>query len=59
MTFIVGIAGGIGSGKTAASDRFQQLGITVVDADVCARVPVAKGKPALAEIAKNLVMIFC
>ena len=31
MTFIIGLTGGIGSGKTAASDHFAQLGIDVVD----------------------------
>ena len=32
--YIVGLTGGIGSGKTAVSDRFQDKGITIVDADV-------------------------
>lgn len=32
-TFIVGLTGGIGSGKSAATDRFAALGITVVDTD--------------------------
>ena len=32
--FVVGLTGGIGSGKTAASDRFASHGITVVDGDV-------------------------
>lgn len=50
MVFIVGLTGGIGSGKTAVSDRFAELGITVVDADVCARVVVEPGRPALAQI---------
>lgn len=53
MAFIIGIAGGIGSGKTAASDYFQSLGLSVVDADVCARKPVAKGQPALSAIAAH------
>lgn len=48
---VIGLTGGIGSGKTLATDHFQRLGITVVDADVCARVVVAPGQPALAEIA--------
>lgn len=48
--FVVGIAGGIGSGKTAASDRFAALGVAVVDADVEARGVVANGEPALAAI---------
>lgn len=48
--FIVGLTGGIGSGKTAASNWFQAQGITVVDADVVAREVVAPGTPALAAI---------
>lgn len=51
--FIVGITGGIGSGKTAVSDRFATYDIDVVDADLCARVVVEKGKPALAEIIQH------
>ena len=47
---ILGITGGIGSGKSAATDYLQQLGITVVDADQCSRVVVEQGKPALAAI---------
>ncbi|MFP6816881.1 MAG: dephospho-CoA kinase [Pseudomonadales bacterium] len=49
--WVLGITGGIGSGKTAVSDRFQALGITVVDADVASRVVVEPGRPALAAIA--------
>lgn len=48
--FIVGLTGGIGSGKTAASDWFAAQGITVVDADIVAREIVAVGQPALIEI---------
>lgn len=47
---IIGLTGGIGSGKTAASDWFAAQGITVVDADVVAREVVAVGQPALIEI---------
>ena len=49
-TWILGVTGGIGSGKTAATDHLQQLGITVVDADVVAREVVQPGTPALAAI---------
>ena len=49
--YVVGVAGGIGSGKTAVSERFRAHGIDVVDADVEARRVVAPGQPALAEIA--------
>ena len=48
--YVVGITGGIGSGKTAVSDRFAARGIKVVDADVASRVVVEPGRPALAEI---------
>lgn len=50
--FIIGLTGGIGSGKTAASDWFAAQGIIVVDADVVAREVVAVGEPALDEIAQ-------
>ncbi|WP_300410642.1 dephospho-CoA kinase, partial [uncultured Alcanivorax sp.] len=38
--FVVGLTGGIGSGKTAATDYLAQLGITIVDADLASRVVV-------------------
>ena len=50
MSLVIGVTGGIGSGKTAVTDRFQSLGITVVDADLASRVIVEPGRPALAEI---------
>lgn len=50
---VVGVTGGIGSGKTAATDRFQQLGITVVDADLASRVIVEPGQPALKAIEEH------
>lgn len=53
VMFIVGLTGGIGSGKTAASDWFAEQGIAVVDADVVAREVVAVGQPALDEIAQT------
>ena len=43
---IFGLTGGIGSGKTAVSDRFKALGIHVVDADIAARTVVEPGQPA-------------
>ena len=52
-TWILGVTGGIGSGKTAATDYLQKLGVTVVDADVVAREVVAPGTPALAAIAAH------
>lgn len=53
MTYIVGLTGGIGSGKSAAAERFRALGIKVVDADVCARIVVEPNKPALKTIAEH------
>ncbi|PID54855.1 MAG: dephospho-CoA kinase [Gammaproteobacteria bacterium] len=51
--FVVGLTGGIGSGKSAASDYFATKGITVVDADVVARDIVQAGTAALAAIAQR------
>lgn len=50
MTYVVGVTGGIGSGKTAATDEFQRLGIDVIDADVVAREVVEPGSACLKEI---------
>jgi dephospho-CoA kinase len=47
---IVGLTGGIGSGKTAVSTLFEKAGINVVDADLCSRKVVEKGTPALQAI---------
>ena len=49
---IVGLTGGIGSGKSTVTRCFTELGIPVVDADVIAREAVAPGQPALEEIAR-------
>jgi len=48
--FVVGITGGIGSGKTTVSDLFSDLGVKVIDADVSARSIVEPGQTALTEI---------
>lgn len=53
MKLIVGVTGGIGSGKTAVTDFFAAKGIAVVDADIAARVVVESGKPALTTIAER------
>ena len=50
---IIGLTGGIGSGKTAVSDCFEELGIVIVDADLASRVVVEKGKPCLAKISER------
>jgi len=51
--FVVGLTGGIGSGKSAVSAQFAELGIEIIDADVAARTVVEVGKPALAHIADH------
>lgn len=50
---VIGLTGGIGSGKTLATDHFARLGINIVDADVASRIIVEPGRPALHEIAKR------
>jgi len=47
VTFIVGLTGGIGSGKSAAADLFGELGATVVDTDAIARELTAPGGAAI------------
>jgi dephospho-CoA kinase len=47
---IVGLTGGIGSGKSTVAELFRELGATIIDADVIARALVAPGEPALDEI---------
>jgi len=51
--YIVGLTGGIGSGKSAVAARFRARGILVVDADQAARAVVEPGTPALAAIAEH------
>jgi dephospho-CoA kinase len=51
--FVVGLTGGIGSGKSAAAERFAAHGIAVVDADQLARVVVEPGQPALLSIVEH------
>ncbi|MCQ4295713.1 dephospho-CoA kinase [Pseudomonas stutzeri] len=48
--WILGLTGGIGSGKTAVADQFASLGVHVVDADQAARWVVEPGRPALKQI---------
>ena len=46
----VGLTGGIGSGKSTATEQFAQLGVPIIDADVIAREVVEPGTPALEQI---------
>ena len=51
--WILGLTGGIGSGKTAVADRFASLGVHVVDADQAARWVVEPGRAALQQIVER------
>jgi dephospho-CoA kinase len=50
---VLGLTGGIGSGKSAVAQMFAQLGAQVIDADQVARQVVEPGQPALQEIAAS------
>ncbi|ROO04424.1 dephospho-CoA kinase, partial [Pseudomonas fluorescens] len=50
---ILGLTGGIGSGKIAAAQHVIDHGVHVVDADHAARWVVEPGRPALAKIAEH------
>jgi dephospho-CoA kinase len=51
--FIVGLTGGIGSGKTTVANMFASLGVDLVDADIVARQVVAPQSLALRSIAEH------
>ena len=53
IRFVVGVTGGIGSGKSAVTDYLETKGITVVDADKVARVIVEPHTSGLAAIAEH------
>lgn len=48
--FLLGVTGGIASGKTTVVRMLEELGAPVIDFDVLAREVVAPGKPALKDI---------
>ena len=53
MRRLVGLTGGIGSGKSTVAGLLQAKGATVVDADEVARAVVEPGEPALAELVER------
>ncbi|WP_156314500.1 dephospho-CoA kinase, partial [Lacticaseibacillus camelliae] len=50
MTYLLGLTGGIATGKSTVAAEFRKLGCPVVDADEVAREVVEPGRPALKKI---------
>lgn len=48
--FVIGLTGGVASGKSEVTRRFEALGVVVADADLAAREAVAVGSPGLSEV---------
>jgi dephospho-CoA kinase len=53
MTVVIGLTGGIGSGKSTVSRMFRELGATVIDADAIVHELQAPGMPMVAELARE------
>ncbi|HEV8059536.1 MAG TPA: dephospho-CoA kinase, partial [Gemmataceae bacterium] len=49
----IGLTGGIASGKSTVTQRFEELGVPVIDADVAARTAVEPGKPGLEQVVRR------
>jgi dephospho-CoA kinase len=60
MSLVIGLTGGIASGKSTVSNMLKEMSITVIDADVEARLAVMNGEPAykeiIAEFGKNILL---
>jgi dephospho-CoA kinase len=50
VVYIVGLTGGIGSGKTVVAEAFARLGVEIVDADAIAHRISASGQPGFAAV---------
>jgi len=50
---LIGLTGGIGSGKSTVAKRLVELGATEIDADLLAREVVAPGSDGLKEVAER------
>ncbi|PFN79509.1 dephospho-CoA kinase [Bacillus sp. AFS076308] len=50
MSLVIGLTGGIASGKSTVSNMLKEMSITVIDADVEARLAVMEGEPAYNQI---------
>ncbi len=53
MTHVVGLTGGIGSGKSTVADVLRELGATIIDADRIVHELQAPGAPMLGELARE------
>jgi dephospho-CoA kinase len=53
MAFVVGLTGGIGSGKSAAAEEFSRLGASVVDTDAIAHELTGPGGAAIPEVTRQ------
>jgi dephospho-CoA kinase len=53
MTLVVGLTGGIASGKSTVSNMLKEKNITVIDADIEARLAVQQGEPAFIRIIES------
>ena len=53
MSILIGLTGGIGSGKSLAASYFKELGAKIIDADLLSRQLVESGQPAWKEIVKE------
>ena len=58
MGLVIGLTGGIGSGKSAAADEFARLGATVVDDDAIAHELTGPGGAAIAEVKRQFGSTF-
>lgn len=50
---VIGLTGGIGSGKSTVAKLFAQLGVPIIDTDIIARDVVKKGEPALDQLCQH------
>jgi dephospho-CoA kinase len=50
VAFVIGLTGGIGSGKSLAAQYFSQLGALVIDADQLARAAIERGSEGFDEV---------
>ena len=57
--YVVGLTGGIGSGKSVVAQAFAELGVDVTDADALAHALTAPGQPGFAEVVAAFGTDFC